>query len=461
MSTDQEARVSIPWGTLAVSIVLTAVPLAAFLRGDVHTRVLVLAVALLAIGAYAATVHPVSIFVGLAVVVGCLPYIHIAGTTIPLLLVLAVATWVALPFVPGVRLRPGRCEVWVVALAVIAFVSVAMSDFSKAALIELAAWLVATAVVIPVRFLPRDARTTMVRAFVTATAAASAFGIAVLRLDPNGEFLSKHVNFAGYEEGQVHLHQVPGSGTLTTRLTSTYVEPNIAGLVLAAGVVLAVAYFRGYLRVVLAILIGAALLLTLSRAALGTLVVAGLLVVLRSSGRRRWTALGLVAAAGLAVVAVPRVRVRLIDSFGPSDTGAKDRLQALQEFSQVMADHWTWGLGWARPEFRDAALNRALNFVANAPLLTIYRGGLVLGGLVVLVLVVLVVRSWITARRSFQDAVVCCTVMAFVLVALQLDFPVVTQPPATVILSMLVGLSMHRDERQPDPPRATTLTTDS
>jgi hypothetical protein len=76
------------------------------------------------------------------------------------------------------------------------------------------------------------------------------------------------------------------------------------------------------------------------------------------------------------------------------------------------------------------------------------------------VLLVLVVRSWSTARRSFQDAVVCCSLIAFILVALQLDFPVVTQPPATVIMSLLVGVSMHRDERRSESRLGTTLATD-
>jgi hypothetical protein len=56
--------------------------------------------------------------------------------------------------------------------------------------------------------------------------------------------------------------------------------------------------------------------------------------------------------------------------------------------------------------------------------------------------VVLVVRSWIAAKRSFEDAVVCSAVIGFVLVALQLDFPIVLQTPATVVFSFLVGLSL-------------------
>jgi hypothetical protein len=83
-----------------------------------------------------------------------------------------------------------------------------------------------------------------------------------------------------------------------------------------------------------------------------------------------------------------------------------------------------------------------VNFVANAPLLTVYRGGLVLGGVAVLLLLVLVVRSLVAARGEFPDAVLACGVLAFCLVALQLDFPAVIQPPATAVFSLLVGLSL-------------------
>lgn len=431
--------------TLAVSCLLTVVPLVVFLRGDLATRELVLTLAGTVLLVYLATVHPISIFVALAAVLGFVPYLDVPGTTIPMLLVLALGVWVALLFLPGVRFEPGWCEVWVVLLALAALLSVAMTGLSRASLTELVAWLVATAVVIPVRFLPPEARTTMARTFVFACAAAAALGIALVRFDRSGLFLDR-LTFAGYAPGKSNINQFPGETSMIVRLTSTYVEPNIAGLILAVGVVLAVAYFRGSLRVVLVVLIGVGLLLTLSRSAIATIAVAGVLFALRSAGSRRAVTVAVGLAGALAALALPVVRTRVLESFGPSDIGSLDRMTALQEFPRLMEDHWVWGLGWARPEFRDAGLNRAVNFVANAPLLTIYRGGLIVGALVVLVLIILVVRSWVAARRSFADAVVCCSVAAFVLVALQLDFPVVLQPPATVVMSMLVGLSLHRDD---------------
>lgn len=431
----------VPWLTLGLSVILTVVPLTVFLTGGSLTRQVVLALAALVVAAYAATVHPVSVFVALAAVLGFVPYLDVPGANVPVLLVLAVGVWVALGFLPGAELRPGGPELWVLALAAGALLSVVATDLSVDSLTELAAWLVATAIVVPIRFLPRAARTLVVRTFVISAAAAAALGSALVRLDPDGSLLS-NLTFAGYSQERVRAQFVPGTEAIATRLTGTFVEPNIAGLVLAAAVMLAVAHFRGPMRIALVVLIGGGLLLTLSRTALATVIVAGVVLVLRAGGRRSLALIAAGVVAGLGALAVPNVRGRLLDSFGPSDTGSIARGRALEAFPEAMEGHWIWGLGWAREEFRNASLSSTVNYVANGPLMTIYRGGMVLGILSVLVLVVLVVRSWIVAKRSFEDAVVCSAVIGFVLVALQLDFPIVLQTPATVVFSFVVGLSL-------------------
>lgn len=441
MSQRQRASTRLPWMTVGLSAVLTVVPLTVFLTGGALTRQVVLAVAALLVAAYAATVHPLSIFVTLAAVLGFVPYLDVPGANIPVLLVLAIGVWVALAFLPGVEFRPGGPELWVLALAATALLSVVATDLSVDSLTELAAWLVATAVVVPIRFLPLAARTLMIRTFVISAAAAATLGSALVRLDPDGSLLSR-LTFAGYSQERVRAQYVPGTEVIATRLTGTFVEPNIAGLVLAAAVMLAVAYFQGPMRVVLVVLIGGGLLLTLSRTALATVVVAGVVLVLRAGGRRRLALIASGVVAGLGALAIPNVRGRLLDSFGPSDTGSIERDRALEAFPEAMEGHWIWGLGWAREEFRDASLSATVNYVANGPLMTIYRGGVILGILSVLALVVLVVRSWIAAKRSFEDAVVCGAVIGFVLMALQLDFPIVLQTPATIVFSFVVGLSL-------------------
>jgi hypothetical protein len=150
----------------------------------------------------------------------------------------------------------------------------------------------------------------------------------------------------------------------------------------------------------------------------------------------------------LGVLAVPVLRDRLLNSFGPHDTGSLARELAFSDFAKSLDNHWMWGLGWDREEFRSQAVGRTVNFVANAPLLTVYRGGAVLGLVVAAVLLALVVRAVLRARGDFETAVLACGVAGFCLVALQLDFPVVIQHPATAVFSLLIGLSLGRPVRE-------------
>jgi hypothetical protein len=431
---------------LAISGALTVGFLVVFLRGSDATRLVVLATIAAALAAWVTAVHPVAIVRSFAFVLAVVPYFHVPGTGIPLLLVLCVGLWVAMLFLPGLEFHPGWPEALLAVLAGVALISVVASGVSRDAFVEYAAWLAATAVLVPLRFLPDGARKACIHSFVVGCAIAAVAGIVLLRVDPQGVLLSR-LSFAGYDRIAFNAQFVPGIERNTLRLTGTYVEPNIAGLVLAVGVLLAVAYMKGLSRVVLTGLIGTALLLTLSRSALGTVAFAFFVLVLMAGGHRRLPLLGAGLAASLGALSIPVVRDRLLNSFGPTDTGSVVRSLAFQDFPEKLQGHWWWGLGWAREEFRDPVVGRMVNFVANAPLLTIYRGGLVLGVTVVLLLIVLSVRSVAAARRDFPEAVLACGVLAFCLVALQLDFPVVIQPPATAVFSLLVGLSLQARHR--------------
>jgi hypothetical protein len=433
-----------PLPPLVVSAVITAATVAVFLSGDKYTRLSVVAIAAAALAVYATAVHPLSVFVVFAAVLGAAPYVHVPSTPAPLLMVLAVGIWVAWMFMPDATSHVGWTELWVVLLAAFAALSVLATGVSPRSLLEYTTWVAATAVIIPLRHLPAAARAKTIRTFVIGTAIGSLLGLLLLfgLLGP----LDRLVTLAGYDPVR-NVRLVFGSEGITPRLNGTYLEPNVAGLVLAAGLLLAVAYFRGAARTVLLIIIGSGLLLTLSRAAIVTAVVAALLVVLRAPAHRMFVVVwGL--AAGLLALATPSVNERLLDSFGPSDRGSIDRLLSFRAFPDLMTGNWLWGLGWAREEFRDSAVNTTVNFVANGPLVTIYRGGVVLGLVAVVVLIVLVVRSWAAARDSFGDAVVCCGVIAFVLVALQLDIPMVLAYPAVTTFSFLVAASLTH---VPDP----------
>lgn len=413
----------------------------------------IIAVSAALVAAWVTTVHPRVTLGAFALVLGLVPYAKLPGTDAPLILVLALGCWVALAFLPGVRLRPGWPEAVLLVVAAVALLSVVVTSPSTKALVEYAAWLAATSVVVPMRFLSAPARRVVIDALVGGAAVASVVGIALLRWDPNGFFLAR-LWFVGYRPGSDNAQYVPGTESNALRLTGTYVEPNIAGLVLAVALLLAVAAYRGWLRVLLIAVIGAGLALTLSRSALGTVVVALGLVVLLGRGRQRWWLAGAGVVGGIGILSVPVLRERLLNSFGPHDTGSLARELAFTDFAKSLDGHWLWGLGWDREEFRNVAVGQTVNFVANAPLLTVYRGGVVLGLAVAVVLAVLVVRAVARARGSFEAAVLSCGVAGFCLVALQLDFPVVIQHPATAVFSLLVGLSLGRPVTDDEEARA-------
>ena len=148
---------------------------------------------------------------------------------------------------------------------------------------------------------------------------------------------------------------------------------------------------------------------------------------------------GPAALAVIAALAVPQVRERVF-SFGSSDAGWVARGEALANYPKQMAGHWLFGLGWGRPEFKDPAKAFEVNYVANAPLLTVYRGGVISGLLFVVMLVVGCVVAYRALRSdrtssAFLGAVfISCCVIAF-----QLDFPTVTIAPVTMMLSVFLA----------------------
>lgn len=387
------------------------------------------------------SVHPRVVIVAFAVVLSATPYLKLPATTIPLLLVLCVAVWVALIFLEDTHARVGVPEFLLVGFVAVAGLSVLATSPSKDALLEYVAWVAATSVLVPIRLLPPPERRVLIATFVAGCSVASVIGILLLIADPFGTMLSR-LTFLGYRLVGGNAQYVPGAEANSLRLTGTYVEPNIAGLVLAVGLLAAVAWCRGWLRVLAVVAIGAGVTMTLSRSAIATVALAALLVALTGPARRRVALLGVGALAAVAGLATPVVRERLLSSFGPNDTGSLARRLAFEEFWTSLDGRWWWGLGWDREEFRSVAVGRALNFVANAPLLTIYRGGAVLGAVAVVILLCLVIRSLTQLGRGFEAAVFAAGVIGFCLVALQLDFPVVIQHPAIAVFSLLIGLSL-------------------
>ena len=141
---------------------------------------------------------------------------------------------------------------------------------------------------------------------------------------------------------------------------------------------------------------------------------------------------------------VPAVRSRLLNSFGREDVGSSARLEALRAFPDVMSGHWIFGLGWGRREYFDPATTFDVNFVANSPLLTVYRGGIVVGIAFVAVLVTGCVLSAYTMRgQDWRYGLVGAAFISFSVVAAQVDYPVVTIPAITTVFSILLAFTVH------------------
>lgn len=441
-----------PWGrgtSVAVAGVLTTlVVVALVVGGDVGHKAIAVGTAF-AVAGYVTAFHPKVVLFALPVVLGAAPFMHIPFTEIPLLLALSAMVWVAACFVPEVEVRLGIPEAVVAVVAAVTFCSMVATGLTPRAGIEWVSWVAATAVLIPLRHLPSGLRRRVCEIFAVSTAAGATLAIAIWVGLPRG--ILRDLGVLGYDT--VRNERYVSGDRITTRLAGTFLEPNIAGLILLVGLAAAVVFLRGRLRVVAVALITVAMLLTLSRSALGTAVVAAMLVVLRTPARRRDIALW---GGGALVVALslPSVRSRLANSLGAQDVGLADRRDALLAFPGLMDGHWVWGLGWARPEFRNAGLTQATNFVANGPLLTVYRGGLVVGIVIVVVALMVVFRAWVYADRSFAAAVVCSLLIAMFFVAFQLDFPIVNQAPATAAVSLLIAMTLFVPDDGTEPPDA-------
>jgi len=437
------------WSAIVVAGVLTALVVVALAVGDDTGRQLVAIGTAVAVAGYVTAFHPPVVLYAFPVALGVAPFMHVPFTDIPIMLALSAMLWVALLFLPSADVRLGLPEAVVAALAAVSLCSVVATGLTPRSAVEWISWVVATAVLIPIRHLPADLRTRVCQTFAVSAAVGASLAIAIWVGLPRR--ILKMLDVLGYDV--VRNERQVADEHLTTRLAGTFLEPNIAGLILLVALAAAVVFLSGRLRVVVVAILTVALLLTLSRSAFGTAVVAAGLVVLRSTERRRdlmlWGS-----GAVLVALSLPSVRSRLANSLGANDVGLTDRRQALTEFPGLMDGHWVWGLGWARPEFRNAGLTQAVNFVANGPLLTIYRGGLVVGIVVVVVALVVAFRAWVYADRSFAAAVVCSLLIAMLVVAFQLDFPIVNQAPATAAVSLLVAMTLFVPTDRTEPPDA-------
>ncbi len=332
----------------------------------------------------------------------------------------------------------------IVLLLTVGAISVTQSATSPVHPIEFVKWALACVLVLMLMRLSPADLSRVLSAFAVGTAVGGGLSLILLLMDKTGtaiDFLSP-LGYGRTGTTGTTLRFVEIDGAVVTRLAGTYIHPNVAGLFLLIGLALAIALTSGALRVTTVPVIAVALVSTLSRAAIATVLLAAVLFFVIQSMK---VAVRILLLCGslltvIAVAHVPAVAARISGSFGSADAGSNDRASALAEFVPAMAGHWWFGHGWGAIELLDEVAAYRANVVANTILLTVYRGGLLVGVVFVALLVVGCVLAYRCLRTpDWTSGVLGATFLALVLVALQLDYPVATSPPVTMAFGVLLA----------------------
>lgn len=398
------------------------------------------------IGLATTILHPTIIYYALAFVLGAVPFAVVPGLGLPAVYLLVVAVWMALLTHPIAESRTNTVEIAVAFLVVASLLSMTMMADGVRHYTEFAKWLLGTSVVFALLRLERSTLRRFGQTFAIGTFFGSALAIAIFFLDKAGTAMN-YLSVLGYGRTGVvgtHLRFYVMENTTVLRLTGTYVDPNAAGIFLLAGSAFAIALFRGWTRIVIAPTILVALALTLSRSSIFSLVVAVVLFLLfqKMSVGTRLTFVSLSVVTGAAALSVPTINSRVFSSFSSSDIGATDRADSLSNFTGTMSGSWLFGKGWGATEFIDEVVGYEVNYVSNSPLLTIYRGGIFTGLAFIAVLIAAAVIAHRNARLDpWESGVIGAVLVGFVLVGLQLDFPVVTHAPMTMVFSALLAMA--------------------
>jgi polysaccharide biosynthesis protein PslJ len=429
-------------------------------RGKMPT-VAIIGLAALIVGAYIGLRHPLWLYSGMAVAIGFMPFGYFPGVHVPLYLPFAAGAVLAAAVHPSGRKGLSPMEVTVLALVATSGVAMFANAKNLVDYGEYIKWSIATLVIIALLKLSPENMAKIGRFYVYAATANALFGIIFVTVDRN-QRLMKIFNPFGYGRAETTRFVFSNEGqTKQVRLGGLWVDPNAAGIGLVVAFALAVVLLSGHARIIVGLILAAAIALSLSRAALFSVVVGIVLVFLFHSmrSRDRQLMLGLIGLAATAALLTPQVRNRLLMSFGSDDTGSSARMDALRAWPGQMQGHWIFGLGWGRREFKDGVYAFQLNFVANGPLITIYRAGVIVGALFILMVLIGCYLSYRAIRSdSFGEALYGGCFIGFSVVALQLDHPIVTTPQSTVAFSFFLAYLVYLEEARRRKRRAADLT---
>jgi hypothetical protein len=408
----------------------------------------------LTVGVYIGLQQPLWLYWGLAAVMGVLPFGYVPGVHVPMYLLFTFGVLLAALIHTTERSTLSRLEAAVLLLILAAGLSVIATGTTGFALLSFTRWSLGTLTVIPLLRLSRANLEKFGRIFVCGATINAIAGIAMVTVDKSQRLL-KPLKIFGYGAGQglrentqLYVYSDQGEGVVgkTIRLGGTWVLPNSAGFCLTIALVMSLVLFRGWWRALFALILFAAAILTLSR---GTLfaIAAGLVLVFifhTMRARDRWIGLGTVAGGAAVVFLVPFLRKRVLNSFASEDKGRSDRVAALENFPHQMSGHWVFGLGWDRPEFRTGQAAQTFNYVSNAPLLTVYRAGLVTGLVFAAILLMACGLAYIALRSGrLPNAVFGGAFIGLALVYMNLAQSVVDMPVMTLQWSIALAFMVY------------------
>lgn len=406
----------------------------------------------LTVGAYIGLRHPLYSTRALAFSLGALPFGYLPGVHAPLVFTLGAGVVLASIVHRTAVSRITLGESAVIALIVTSALSVVATAGAVVDYTEFGKWLVSTLIVVALLRLPREELELFGRIYVYSASSAAAFAVVIFFADPAGTLIGYLSPFGYGTESESTRFVYTDTGT-TVRLAGTYIDPNAAGIGLFVALMLCVLLLRGKMRIALSALLFGSIVLTLSRAALFSVIAGvGLMLLFQELRTRERIAIvsGFVGAF-LAALAIPTIRNRVFSSFGSGDAGSEARGDALADFPGHMSGHWLFGLGWGRTEFKDPGSAFEVNYVANAPLLSVYRGGILVGIAFVGILLVGAYLGYKCLRsKKWEYGFVGGGFIGFSVVALQLDFPVVTIPATTMAFSVLIVFLVLAWEKSTD-----------
>lgn len=410
----------------------------------------------LLVAVYIGLWHPLWLYWGFAITLAGLPFGTVPGVPVPLYLLFAAGIVVAAAIYRSPERRFESMEKAVLVFVALAAASVIVTSLSFAGLYLYVKWAIVSLAAIALMRLSNKDLERFGRIFVVVSAINAFWGLLLVTVDKGQKSLALLKPF-GYDIARVAVGERGGQdqlvnyafgpdGSRSIRLGGTWIAGNGASLAFLIAIAICLLLFEGWRRNGMVLVLTAALLLTQSRQALVTLFVALVLVAVLHAmrARHRWYAAGVFATLLIVTFSVPIIRARLLTAFASSDPGGAARRASLSDFPSQMGGNWLFGLGWARPEFRSGAASYALNLISNAPLLHIYRAGILVGfAFVIVCLIGCVIAYRALGSRSFPFAFYGAVFIAFCLVALQLDHGAADVPQTTLCFSVLLAFLVY------------------